>query len=106
MATPCDPALGIEIFKITDQQHPKVDAWRNARTAFLRIKLAALVFDPCIKLLLGQQSVQPAVKRMTWSLRQRLRGDPEFRLRCLLLAERHSYPSKNALTDDTLLSSQ
>src|SRR5579864_8685999 len=81
------PRSESRILKVTDQQHSKVDTWRNARPSFLGIKLATLFFDPRIELLFGQQAVQPAIKRMAGRLRQRLRGDPEFRLRGLLFAE-------------------
>ena len=89
---PRDPALRIQSFEIADQQQPKIDARRQARSADrVGIELGALRLDEIVEAALAQQLIQPGVERMTGGRRQIGRGHPHRRLPvALAFPHRHS----------------
>jgi hypothetical protein len=72
--------MGADPFEVTDEQHPKVDARRDARTARFRVMGLAQRFDPLIEPGSSQQAIQLLIEHVPgrrWQLPGR---HSEFRL--------------------------
>ena len=77
---------------IADQQEPKIDARRHARSSHrFRVEARALGFDEIVKPMLVQQLIEPSsIERVTRSRRQGRRRHPHGRLSlAFVFAHRH-----------------
>src|SRR5688572_29690915 len=81
-APPGDFPLGLQTFKLADEQHAEVAAWRGAANAVLVVLLAQHL-DGFVEL--GQHLIAPVVKRVAGSTARRLPLPAAFR-RLLSLA--------------------
>lgn len=80
-AAPGDPALAVDPFEETDEQHAHVHARRNARASFaLGVEARATLFHEPIEARLREDLVQPLVERVARRTRQLRRRDPQVRL--------------------------
>src|SRR5580658_9288261 len=88
---PRNPALGIDPFKVPDQQRTKVNSGREARTPDLSVETLAGRFGKGIKSALVQQPVQTLIEWMADRCRQPRCFDPDWLLLfvCSSLAQRH-----------------
>src|SRR5579863_3974942 len=79
-ATPGDSALSIDAFEVSDHQHAKVDAGRNAGTTESGIVRLTQLLDPLIEIPFRQKFVQLLVEHMPRRDWQLLGSNPEFSL--------------------------
>ena len=89
---PRDRSLGVQAFKVAEQQQPDVSAGRETRPSDdRRIERRARPFDEHIETGLVEHPVQSRVKRMRGAAWQVLRRDPHRRLTCtsFTFAHRH-----------------
>jgi hypothetical protein len=91
-APPGDPALTVNDFEVTYQEHPKVHAGRNRRLPALfvgRVMPLTAAFDPAVELGLGQQLVELLIEGMPRRFGQSVGQDEQSLLPPPPLAHRH-----------------
>src|SRR6202162_1488194 len=96
---PCNAALRIQSFEVTDQQGPEIHTGSHARPPVLAllVELPADQFYLPVEFMLFQNLVQPLIKCVARRCHDVLAGDPELALLLLFpLAHRHtSYDVQN-----------
>ena len=78
--TPRNRALGIETFKVPDQEQAEVAARRQPRSACVRVESLAESLDVLIEIVSFKDLIQARVERMGGAARQILRGHSQRRL--------------------------
>jgi hypothetical protein len=96
-AAPGDAALGVNAFKVTDEEHAEVSARRNSRPSPLLVIGPAECLGEVIETALGQDLIELVVKRMTRPGGQLDAGDEQFVLLGLAFAECHVFQTRQPL---------
>src|SRR5690554_571782 len=76
-AAPSDPALRGDVFEVADEDHPEVDSrWESFASRLLVERLGRL-FKLTVKVDVGQQLVEPIIKRIPRPRAEFIGGNPE-----------------------------
>jgi hypothetical protein len=100
--TPCDAALRVDAFEVSDEQQSEILAWHQARTPHDRsIEPATPILHEPIEVVCVQHGVQSRVEGMPRRRRQVGRGDPQRRLVGFSRAHGHARHCSTATTTAT-----